>query len=217
MICIMPNKIFFFGSPLFSFLLVLGIGFSFYSFLTYQSVDYPGESVAILPAEELKNGTKHPPYNSLPPTSGWYFKRPSRDGIFTNVLSDEQIVYNLKMGKVGIFYNCNYGGESKPPPSFTNPGQLPSLDSEASTSAETQTIAQKEAIFQEVQIQNKMCGTLIADLRKVVNHLGVKNLLLAPYNKLDAKIALTAWGKLDKMRWVDENRITNFVNAYRKK
>jgi hypothetical protein len=41
-----------------------------------------------------------------------------------------------------------------------------------------------------------------------------EHLILAPYPGMDAIIALTAWGKLDKFSGFDEARITRFIEAY---
>ena len=41
-----------------------------------------------------------------------------------------------------------------------------------------------------------------------------QNLILAPYPGMDATIALTAWGKIDKFDQFDEERITKFIEAY---
>ena len=41
-----------------------------------------------------------------------------------------------------------------------------------------------------------------------------EHLILAPYPGMDATIALTAWGKIDKFDQFDEERITQFIEAY---
>lgn len=58
------------------------------------------------------------------------------------------------------------------------------------------------------------CPDLVAKLRAVVNRYPEK-VLLAPYPGMDARIALTAWTRIDKFDEFDEERITRFINAYR--
>jgi hypothetical protein len=41
-----------------------------------------------------------------------------------------------------------------------------------------------------------------------------EHLIVAPYPGMDSKIALTAWGKIDKFNEFDEARIKRFVEAY---
>lgn len=40
------------------------------------------------------------------------------------------------------------------------------------------------------------------------------HIIVAPYRDMEAKIALTAWGKIDKLDDYDEARIRRFVEAY---
>jgi hypothetical protein len=63
-----------------------------------------------------------------------------------------------------------------------------------------------------IQYNCKNCDDLIAKLEKLarVN----EHVVLAPYPDMDAKIALTAWGKLAKLNGYDEKLITEFINAY---
>jgi hypothetical protein len=41
-----------------------------------------------------------------------------------------------------------------------------------------------------------------------------EHVLLAPYPNMDAAIALTAWGRIDKFNQYDEKRIKRFIEAY---
>jgi len=207
---------FFLGSGFLTVVLLISIIITLFATLSYHAQDLPGNPVTILPAQELKLGEKHPPYNSIPPTSGSFVKTNQRDGIYNVAISDEKIVYALKEKKVAIFFDCNYKPDIIPPSTAIQPQPL-----EASSSAATkdstpkQTPQEMMAIFNQVRSQNQSCGDIISDLRKIVNKLGTKDLIMAPYGKIDARVVLVAWGRIDKLRYVDEKRITKFVNAYR--
>lgn len=58
------------------------------------------------------------------------------------------------------------------------------------------------------------CPDLVAKLRAVVNRYPKRHLLLAPYPGMDARIALTAWQRIDKFEEFDEQRIVRFIEAY---
>ena len=58
------------------------------------------------------------------------------------------------------------------------------------------------------------CQKLVAQLTEVVQKYKDK-VILAPYPKLDAKIALTAWTRLDKFNQFDQERIEIFIKSYR--
>lgn len=59
----------------------------------------------------IQPGEPHPPYNSNPPTSGWHYDTPQRDGIYTTEQSQEQILHNLEHGYVNIQYSGLNGPE----------------------------------------------------------------------------------------------------------
>ncbi len=61
------------------------------------------------------------------------------------------------------------------------------------------------------------CQKLIGELKAVMEKSKAKRLILAPRPSLDSKIALTAWGRIDKMNKVDSDRILRFIRAYHNK
>src|SRR3989338_10256178 len=68
----------------------------------------PGTPVPTQALQKIERGSKHPPYSTNPPSSGWYTESNLRTGIFTNPVSDEQIVEALTKGTVVISFNCQY-------------------------------------------------------------------------------------------------------------
>ncbi len=59
------------------------------------------------------------------------------------------------------------------------------------------------------------CPDLVEQLEGVMNDLGKDELLLAPYPDMDTRIALTAWNRIDKFEDFDQERIVDFIKAYR--
>lgn len=56
------------------------------------------------------------------------------------------------------------------------------------------------------------CDKLKEDLARVVEDYD--HVLMHPYSKIDTRIALTAWERLDKFNEYDEKRIREFINAF---
>ena len=57
----------------------------------------------------ISPGIRHPPYNSVPATSGWHYDiplAPERWGVHDRFLVDEVLIHNLEHGGVGVHYNC---------------------------------------------------------------------------------------------------------------
>ena len=58
------------------------------------------------------------------------------------------------------------------------------------------------------------CPDLVKQLEAIVKAHD-KYVLLAPYPGMDKRIALTAWGRIDKFDEFDEARIDRFIKAYK--
>jgi hypothetical protein len=58
------------------------------------------------------------------------------------------------------------------------------------------------------------CPELVAQLSGVVSRYD-RFVILAPYPDMEARIALTAWGRIDTLETFNESRIVRFIEAYR--
>lgn len=59
--------------------------------------------------EHILPGQLHPPYNSVPPTSGWHYAETAPWGIHDQPIPDEIQVHNLEHGGILVQYNCPQG------------------------------------------------------------------------------------------------------------
>ena len=57
------------------------------------------------------------------------------------------------------------------------------------------------------------CPDLVEKLKAIVRRYD-KHVILVPYPGMDKRIALTAWGRLDKFDEFDERRILRFIDAH---
>ena len=74
--------------------------------------DGPGVRVADQGGTLIAFDAEHPPYNSVPATSGWHYDQPLapvRWGVHDSVVPDEYRLHNLEHGGVGIHYDCPDG------------------------------------------------------------------------------------------------------------
>lgn len=218
----MKNKLYIFKSPLFiTFILLIMILVTIIKIASVKVDKIPGDPVAVLPAINVVQGKKHGSYNSNPPTSGWYSFSSIRDGILTNPLKDEQIVEALTEGKVVINYNCQYKSTVQPTTPPLNPSPVaresPKLNNQGTLDprSQRQTLQEANTIWEQVSIQNKACGDTIANLRKLVEKKGTKDLIMSPNNKLDSRIAIVSWGRIKKMLWFEEKEISEFIDYFR--
>jgi hypothetical protein len=64
-----------------------------------------------------------------------------------------------------------------------------------------------------VQYNCENCDALVDQLSGVVRRYD-EHVVLAPYPAMGSAIALTAWGRIDKLDDFDEERIVAFIDAY---
>jgi hypothetical protein len=58
----------------------------------------------------VPRGQSHPPYNSMPPTSGWHWADAvAPPGVHTEPIPNEEQVHNLEHGEIMIQYDCPSG------------------------------------------------------------------------------------------------------------
>ena len=63
-----------------------------------------------------------------------------------------------------------------------------------------------------IQYSCQNCPELVKQLATIAERYD--RVILAPYTGLDQKIALTAWGRIDKFNEFDEARIVTFIKAH---
>ena len=150
-----------------------------------KGADEPGTQVPSLGNDHIRSvDSPHKPYNSDPPTSGPHVPFVARWGIHKTPVPKELQVHNLEDGGVIIQYHC------------------PSCDD---------LVGKLEALvarYLEKAVQEKLKS---ADPGRPTKY---EHLILAPYPGMDATIALTAWGRMDKLKNYDEARIIRFIEAY---
>jgi hypothetical protein len=59
--------------------------------------------------DHIQLGEAHPPYNSVPATSGWHYDTPAPWGVYDQPQAEETLVHNLEHGGIVIQYWCPDG------------------------------------------------------------------------------------------------------------
>ena len=79
-----------------------------------ETPDGPGTKVESQGREHIQEGIDHPPYNSVPATSGWHYPQPLAPvswGVHSSFIPEEKRIHNLEHGGISITYNCPEGCE----------------------------------------------------------------------------------------------------------
>lgn len=177
------------------------------------------ESSKKLPGIEYQDqGRDHIPitenfeFNSNPPTSGKHNADWIRAGIYETPKEDPYLVHSLEHGYVIISYNCTFK-QSLIPTSYAH-GLEEDLDQGPLATESASTEASRTANLSE-DFRSDECHKLVDQLISIYEKKGKKKLIITPRPNLDARIALTAWRRLDKFNQFDESRIIKFIDALR--
>ncbi len=172
----------------------------------------PGQKIADLGRDHVDISTKVD-YSSNPPTSGAHNADWTRAGVYELPRKDAYLVHSLEHGYVIISYNCAKRSNSLIPKAFAH-----GVEEEA-TEAATPNINDIQIATESADLPQAFkadeCHSLVDQLISVYEKKGKRKLVVIPRPNLDARIALTAWGRVDKFEQFDQKRIEKFIDAYR--
>lgn len=157
-------------------------------------------------------------YDSNPPTSGTHFPVWAKRGVYNEVLSDGYLIHSLEHGYINISYNC---GPKAPEVgkgfAYKQGSPLTKLDTKVAAAAQPLTPETEPPVEVKLppEFTSAACKGLVEKLSMFLKEY--QRVVIVPRVNLDTEIALTAWGRIDKMNTFDENRIRAFIDAYHNK
>lgn len=179
-----------------------------------------GESVPIQGRDHIKVGESHPPYNSNPPTSGPHYENPVSAGVYESEYPDEALIHSLEHGYVIVSYNCGVR-ESGMMNQESRVGFLSLVNSSVSGGSialahgDENTATPSFEASSAASTQDDDCHQLVDSLRALAEKLRLWKLIVVPRSQNDTRLALTAWGRIDKFGALEPKRIERFVKLYR--
>lgn len=218
--------------------------FIYLGFSLYKSTagPQPGQEVADIGAEHT-NDISGITYNSNPPTSGTHFPIWAKKGAYDRVISDGYLLHSLEHGYIVLSYNCTkeisnispnlealraggkfpisnaYAHETDEPheePLESTSSAVPLtrmlIKLEGGISAFTPENPPEDEVGLPAEFQSEECKKLVGNLSKFLEDW--QRVIIVPRPSLDTTIALTAWGRVDKMDKFDEARIKKFIQAF---
>ncbi|MBI2405444.1 DUF3105 domain-containing protein [Candidatus Microgenomates bacterium] len=198
----------------------------------------PGQAVADLGREHVTD-ISDVTYNSNPPTSGKHFPVWAKRGMYDRVLSDGYLLHSLEHGYVVASYNCDklkvqsvkfkvisrvFAHETEEPheePVDATPsGEIkPLTRMTVQTKAGMSWFTPEDPPSIEVELpesfKSESCKNLVDELSQIAK--GYDRVIVVPRVDLDTPIALTAWGRIEKMDSFDRERIKTFISAFHNK
>lgn len=206
--------------------LTIGGGYWMYKEL---SKPLPGQDVQELGREHVTD-ISSVKYNSNPPTSGSHFPVWAKPGVYDRLISDGYFLHSLEHGYVVISYNCqeklstyHFVKEALAHDDSPIPSSTPSASSSepltkmtfvpsGSTSWITPETEPKEEEPLPDSFKSDSCKGLVNELSSFTK--SGQRVIVAPRQNLDTPLALTAWGRIDKLNKLDKGEIKRFIDAF---
>jgi len=221
-----------------------------YWFLTPNNL--PGEAMPQLARDHIADSDPDPTYNSNPPTSGPHSAVWTSAGFYETEKNDRNLIHSLEHGYVVVSYNCSIEQRSafsversafsvrektRRYTLFSNTVWAHEESSQSSTmqpeASESGTKDLSPAAGGDPSLpaggSGQACHELKDYLKDLVKRYGEWKIIAVPRVKNDSRIALTAWGRIDKFNpspstgsgsglgSQDKERIERFVEAWRDK
>ena len=202
-------------------LIVLALLFWLYKAL---SKPIPGEVVTPLGRDHVTDiaGIK---YNSNPPTSGSHFPVWAKPGVYDRLISDGYFLHSMEHGYIVIWYDCSRlssvslvkvaYAHDEPTQESTDSGQF-LMHMKVKPTSEMSWITPENQPEEEVKLPESFtsdaCKNLVGELSTFTKV--AQRVIVTPRMNLDTAIALTAWGRIDKLNSVEKERIEAFIKAF---
>lgn len=198
-------------------------------FLIYKKLSTP------LPGQEVKDdGRTHVTdiygvkYSSNPPSSGPHFTVWAKPGVYDRLISDGYFIHSMEHGYVIIWYDCKKPmangqwlminkalAHDEPAKESTDSGQLlmhMRVTPQGNMSWFTPENPPEEEVELPESFKSDSCKNLVRELSEFTKV--AKRVIVVPRQNLDTVVALTAWGRIDKLDSIDKERIEAFIKAY---
>lgn len=181
-------------------------------------------------------------YNTNPPTSGSHFPIWAKKGVYDRAISDGYFLHSLEHGYVVISYNCEkkvsqvpqvprvsqaYAHETGEPHEETvatesgqaTPSGQPLMHMDYAVQGDMSWFTPENPPEKEVELpgsfNSQECKDLVSKLSGMTRL--AQRVIVVPRPQNDSLIALTAWGRIEKMDKFDKDKIEGFIKSWNNK
>lgn len=194
-------------------LIIIIVGIAAWFVVRELNKPLPGQAVEDLGREHIpKEEWATYKYNSNPPTSGSHDADWIKAGIYSVPQGEGHLVHSLEHGYIIISYNCEKKFSIFNPPTGGQFSKVYAHEGEDEEAIESSGSAELGDAW-----QSKECKDLKHKLSDLAEEQRVWKLIVVPRPQLDVPIAVTAWGRIDKLSSFDKDRIVSFINVFRDK
>lgn len=196
----------------------------------------PGQTMADMGREHITDISSIA-YNTNPPTSGSHFPVWAKKGVYDRAISDGYLLHSLEHGYVVISYNCDRKVSQVPQVPrvsqevYAHEEPVATESADATSSARllmhmqsppaggTSWFTPENPPAKEVELSESFnsegCKDLVSKLSEMTKV--AERVIVVPRPQNDSLIALTAWGRIEKLDKFDKEKIEGFVKAWNNK
>lgn len=202
------------------FLIILAVIIGLVGLLAWLFIEstkpLPGTKITDLGRGHVPIGTKVD-YNSNPPTSGKHYEDWVKSGVYSEPKDDRNLVHSLEHGYVVMSYNCDVKPQSL---NLVKSVYAHGIEDQGATPSSSEATASASL---SDSFRSDDCHKLVDQLITIYEKKGKTRLIVIPRPNLDDRIALTAWGYLDKfnpsaagsgLSARDMEKIEKFIDAH---
>ena len=200
------------------------LGWGAYSLYKGSTKPLPGQMVADMGRNHITD-IYAVEYNSNPPTSGPHFPVWAKPGVYDRFISDGYLLHSMEHGYVVIWYDCSkitalgliptVSAHDEPGEESTDSGQL-LMHMKVQPTQEMSWFSPEDPPEVEVELPDSFrsdsCKSLVSELSSFTKV--AQRVIVVPKLNLNTTIALTAWGRIDKLDSLDNARIEEFIKAF---
>ncbi len=163
---------------------------------------------------QLQDGRDHKPegtkidYQFNPPTSGDHYASWITKGFYEESRPDPNLVHSMEHGYIIVWYDC-----TKKFSIFNFQFSINAYAQANMTQGSEGTPSAKLSDMPKA-FSDGSCDQLKSDLKSLYRGNQHK-LIIMPRVGMDSPIILTAWGRMEKLAFVDQAKIKEFINAFR--
>lgn len=153
-------------------------------------------------------------YTSNPPTSGNHFAAWAKRGVYPTIISDGYLLHALEHGYIVISYNCGPLAAPEKSLQYTKGDPLTTtpVDAKSLMSPFTPETLPKETVSLSKAFYSEKCTQLVKNLAGFLGEF--QRVVIVPRTNLDVPVVLTAWGRIEKFKKLDTDKMRTFIAAF---
>ncbi len=170
----------------------------------------PGTEALQEGRDHLAEGTKID-YQFNPPTSGNHYASWISKGFYGEPRADGNLIHSLEHGYIIFWYDCD-----RKVTSYMQQGIVGTAYAQASNmTAGSEGSVSAKLSDMPPSFSDGSCDNFKNQIKNQIQKNNPHKIIAIPRIGMDSPLILTAWGRMEKLNSIDEQKIKEFIDAFR--